>query len=64
MVDNQEEVEAAIRQNNERRFCLTETTTFMQEEWQNEVGFLGAMEAAQQMIQGTYICPEGTDEFT
>jgi hypothetical protein len=22
------------------------------------------MEAAQQMIQGTYICPEGTDEFT
>ena len=63
-VDIQEEVEDAIMKNNEARFRLTEATPFMQEPLRSEVGFFGATEAAQQMLDGTYECPEGTDEFT
>ena len=63
-VDIQEEVEAAIMKNNEARFRLTESTPFMQEPLRSEVGFFGATAAAQQMLDGTYVCPEGTDEFT
>ena len=62
--NSQDEVEAAVMHNNEARFRLTEDTPFMQEPLREEVGFLGATEAAQQMLAGTYVCPPGTDEFT
>ena len=36
----------------------------MQEPLRTVVGFFGATEAAQQMLEGTYVCPPGTDDFT
>lgn len=60
----QTEVEAALMQNNEKRFRLTETTPFMQEPMQSVVRFLGATDAVKGVIAGTYVCPEGTNEFT
>ena len=63
-VATQDEVEAAVMQNNEARFRLTEPTPFMQEPLRSEAGFFGATEAAQQMLDGTHVCPAGTDPFT
>ena len=63
-MESQDDVKAAVMKNNEAHFWLTETAPFMQEPLCSEVGFFSMTEAAQQMLEGTCACPEGTDEFT
>lgn len=59
-----EAVEQAIMANNAARFRLTEPTPMLRPPLRNELGLLGATEAAKQILQGTYQCPEGTDAYT
>ena len=33
-------------------------------ESKEEMHFLGATDVARSMLEGTYVCPEGTDDFT
>ena len=58
------EVEAAIMTNNEARFRLTETTPMLQPPLRDELGLLGATDAAKRILAGDYQCPEGTDDYT
>ena len=45
-------------------FTLTHDTPPLQEPLRSELDLLGTTEAAQQILEGTYECPEGVDEFT
>ena len=62
--DNQANVERAIIQNNSTRFHLTEGTSAMQEPLLSYLGYFGNMMAAQQILDGTYECPDGVDNYT
>ena len=56
------ELEPAIMANNPKRFHLTDDTPLMGDSDMNkELGFLGATQAAEQSLNGTYIVPPGTD---
>jgi hypothetical protein len=50
--------------NNAARFCLTEDTPPMTEPLLSDLGYLADTEAAAQILEGTYICPPGTDNYT
>ena len=54
----------AIMTTNEARFRLTETTPPMTEPLRTQLGFLGTTEAAQQILDGTYIAPPDLDPWT
>ena len=59
------ELEPAIMANNHKRFHLTDDTPLMGDsEMNKELGFLGATQAAEQILNGTYIFPPGTDAHT
>jgi hypothetical protein len=62
--ESQQDVEAAIMANNEARFRLTEDTPLMQPAFVHDLGYLGCTEAASRILQGTYECPDGTDDYT
>ena len=60
-----EELEPAIMDNNRKKFHLTDDTPLMGESKMNEeLGFLGATKAAEQILKGTYVFPPGTDAHT
>ena len=60
----QEEVEEHMMAMCKQHFCLTKSTPPVQEPLQSELGLLGEMEAAQQIIKGMCDCPEGVDKYT
>ena len=59
-----EDVERHTMDMCEQRFRLTENTPPMQEPLRSELGLLGQTEAAQQILAGTYECPDGVDDYT
>ena len=62
--DNQANVERAIIQNNSTCFHLTEGTPVMQEPLLSDLGYFGDTMVAQQILDGTYECPDGMDDYT
>jgi hypothetical protein len=63
-LENQADVEAAIMANNEARFRLTEDTPMMNQDFVADLGYLGCTVNAERILEGTYECPDGTDDFT
>ena len=57
-------VERLIIENNAARFRLTEDTPPMTEPLLSDLGYLADTPAAEEILQGTYVCPPGTDEYT
>ena len=62
--DDQETIENKIMEMNERCFHLTKTTPPMQEPLLGQLGYLGNMEAAKQILEGTYEYPPGMSPAT
>ena len=62
--EDQAGVEAGLRECLCERFTLTHDTPPLQEPLRSDLGLLGTTEAAKQILEGTYECPEGVDEFT
>jgi hypothetical protein len=62
--DDQENIEKKIMESNKKQFCLTETSPPMQEPLVIELGYLTNTKTAEQILQGTYICPPGVDMHT
>ena len=62
--DDQANVERAIIQNNSTWFHLTEGTPVMQEPLLLHLGYFGDTMVAQQILDGTYECPDGMDNYT
>ena len=52
-------IENKIMETNERYFHLTKTMPPMQEPLLGQLGYLGNMEAAKQILEGTYEYPPG-----
>jgi hypothetical protein len=57
--DNQATIEWKNMENNEQHFRMTETTPPRQEPLVTELGYLGNTEAARQILDGTYVYPNG-----
>jgi hypothetical protein len=57
-------VECLIMANNSSQFCLTEDTPPMKEPLLSGLRYLADTETAEQILNGTYICPPGMDEYT
>ena len=57
--DNQATIKWKIMENNEQHFQMMETTPPMQEPLVTELGYLGNTEAARQILDGTYVYPNG-----
>ena len=47
-----EEVEAMVQECLEQRFCLMESTDWMQPEWRDRLGLLGKRDAVKRILQG------------
>jgi hypothetical protein len=62
--DDRATVERLIMANNAARFRLTEDTPPMTEPLLSDLGYLADTEAAAQILEGTFICPPGTDDYT
>jgi hypothetical protein len=62
--EDQATVERLIIENNAARFWLTEDTPPMSEPLLLDLGYLANTSAAEEILQGTYVCPPGTDEYT
>jgi hypothetical protein len=62
--DDRAMVEQLIMANNAAHFRLTEDTPPMTEPLLSDLGYLADTEAAAQILEGTYICPPGTDDYT
>jgi len=62
--EDQGSVKWKIMENNERCFCLTESTPPMTAPLVNDLGYLGNTEGASHILQGTYACPPGVDQHT
>jgi hypothetical protein len=66
--DDQATIEWLIIENNSAHFCLTENTPPMTGPLLSELGYLSNMEAAKQILGGTYVHnpppPPSTDHFT
>jgi hypothetical protein len=57
--DDQATIKWKIMENNERQFRMMETTPPMQEPLVSKLGYLENTEAAKQILNGTYVCPNG-----
>jgi hypothetical protein len=62
--DDQENIEKKIMESNKKQFCLTETSPPMQEPLVSKLGYLTNTNTAEQILQGTYVCPPGVDMHT
>jgi hypothetical protein len=62
--EDQATVERLIIENHAARFRLTEDTPPMSEPLLSDLGYLANTSAAEEILQGTYVCPPGTDEYT
>jgi hypothetical protein len=61
---DRDEIESRIMINNSARFRLTENTPPMQEPLLSDLGYLGDTDAADAILDGTYICPPEVDDYT
>ena len=61
--NTQHAMENACFQENETRFSQSETTPPMQEPMVSELGYLADTPEAEQVLQGCYLPPEGTDKY-
>jgi hypothetical protein len=61
---DQQSVERIIMENIAARFHLTECTPAMQEPLLSDLGYLGDTDAAQCILEGTYVCPPEVDDYT
>jgi hypothetical protein len=57
-------VEQLIIANSAARFRLTEDNPPMMEPLLSDLGYLADTEASAQILDGTYICPPGTNDYT
>jgi hypothetical protein len=57
-------VERLIMENNAAHFQLTEDTPPMQDPLLADLGYLADTVAVDQILDGSYVCPPGTDDFT
>jgi hypothetical protein len=55
--DDQATIKQLIIENNSACFCLTKNSPPMTEPLFSELGYLSNMEAARQILGGTYVCP-------
>jgi hypothetical protein len=62
--EDQATVEQLIMANNAAHFHLMEDTPPMTEPLLSDLGYLADTEAVAQILDGTYICPPGTDDYT
>jgi hypothetical protein len=62
--EGQEEVQKAIMEAIEARYHLSHGSPFLREPLLSAVGLTGTSVAAQQILDGTFRCPEGTDKTT
>ena len=62
--ETEKEVIDVIMENNEAWFRLTENTPLMQPDFVDDLGYLGCTAAAERILEGTYVCPPNTDEYT
>ena len=60
----QKEAEEHIMEENLSCFQLTKNTPLKQGKLQDDLGFLVNMLAVEQVLEGTYAIPPGTDPFT
>jgi hypothetical protein len=58
-----DEVEQACMEENEQRFRQANDTPFMKSPLVEEFGYLGIGENARAVLAGTYVPPQGTNEF-
>ena len=58
-----EAIEEACLRENDQRFRLASDTPMLQEPLISDFGPYGVTEAAQQVLDGTYVPPEGTDPY-
>jgi len=63
-VDDKEQIELILMKNNEKCFRLTESSPPMTEPLLSELGYLVDTEAAQRILDGTYVCPPGVNVLT
>jgi len=63
-VSDQASVEKFIQENNMECFLLTEDTPLMQEPLCMALSILGTSPGAQQILNGSYTCLDGTNEYT
>ena len=57
-------VKHLIMEINSAHFRLTKDTPPMQAPLLSDLGYLANTEAAERILNGTYVCPPGTDDFT
>lgn len=61
---DKEDIERTCLQENKEKFNQTKDTPCMMSPLKEELGFLGTSEACQQILDGTYRVPQGTDPYT
>ena len=62
-VVGKEEIERALLRENERRFTQAQGTPFLTKPLVDLVGKLGVGQAADDILNGTFVIPEGVDEW-
>ena len=62
-VVGKEGIEKALLEENERWFNQAKATPFLQQPLLDLVGKLGVGKAAEQILNGTFVVPEGVDEW-
>ena len=63
-VTNKKSIEKGCAIENENKYRQTETTPCMTGQIVKDIGYLGNTESAQQILDGTYISPPGTNQHT
>jgi hypothetical protein len=63
-MDTQDTVEKAIMDAIEERYKLSHQSPFLQDPLLSILGLTGNSTAAQQILDGTFICPDGVDDTT
>jgi len=64
LISGQCTVEQALCHSLQQCFMKVHGSPFLSQPLLQDVGFLGYEVAAQEMLEGTYQCPPGTDEYT
>ena len=63
-VTTKEDIEHACMIENESKFRQTQNTPCMMEPMRSELGYNSNTEAGERILQGNYIAPPGTDQYT
>ena len=63
-ITDKEKIEKGCATENASKYRQTESTPCMQGQLAEEIGYLGDTNAAQRILDGTYITPPGTNQYT